>query len=119
MPLFVFGVTAPSRPGHPHSRGFWITHNGAPRSVGLFWTRDQLVAETSIRQHKQHSQHTHVHAPVGFETTISAGERPQTSGLDRAATGTGNGIPLLNNRILQYVRGSNGMPLLNIYYTGT
>ena len=27
--------------------------------------------------------------PVGFETTISAGERPKTYALDRAATGTG------------------------------
>ena len=27
--------------------------------------------------------------PVGFELTISAGERPQTYALDRAATGTG------------------------------
>ena len=27
--------------------------------------------------------------PVGFESTISAGERPQTYALDRAATGTG------------------------------
>ena len=29
---------------------------------------------------------------VGFEPTISAGERPQTYALDRAATGTGNKI---------------------------
>jgi hypothetical protein len=28
--------------------------------------------------------------PVRFKPTISAGERPQTYGLDRAATGTGN-----------------------------
>ena len=28
--------------------------------------------------------------PVGFEPTISAGERPQTYALDCAATGTGN-----------------------------
>ena len=28
--------------------------------------------------------------PVGFETTISAGERPQTYALDRAATRTGD-----------------------------
>ena len=28
-------------------------------------------------------------APVGFESTISAGERPQTYALDRVATGTG------------------------------
>ena len=27
--------------------------------------------------------------PVGFEPTISPGERPQTHALDRAATGTG------------------------------
>jgi hypothetical protein len=27
--------------------------------------------------------------PVGSEPTISAGERPQTHALDRAATGTG------------------------------
>jgi len=27
--------------------------------------------------------------PVGFEPTISVGERPQTHILDRAATGTG------------------------------
>ena len=28
-------------------------------------------------------------SPVGFEPTTSAGERPQTYALDRAATGTG------------------------------
>jgi hypothetical protein len=28
-------------------------------------------------------------SPVGFEPTISSGERPQTYGLDRAATGIG------------------------------
>ena len=28
-------------------------------------------------------------SPVGFEPTISAGERPQTYALDWAATGTG------------------------------
>ena len=27
--------------------------------------------------------------PVGFELTLSGGERPQTYALDRAATGTG------------------------------
>ena len=33
--------------------------------------------------------------PVGFEPTISAGERPQTYALDRAATGTGNAFNTL------------------------
>jgi len=32
--------------------------------------------------------------PVGFEPTISAGERPQTYALERAATGTGFVLPL-------------------------
>jgi len=35
--------------------------------------------------------------PVGFEPTISAGERPQTYTFDRAATGTGNMYNLQNN----------------------
>ena len=34
--------------------------------------------------------------PVGFEPTISAGERPQTYALDRAATGTSAVIQLLS-----------------------
>jgi hypothetical protein len=35
---------------------------------------------------------------VGFEPTISAGERPQTYALDRAATGTSHSktLPTLN-----------------------
>jgi hypothetical protein len=31
----------------PRPRGFLITHNDAPQSVGLLRTSDQLVAETS------------------------------------------------------------------------
>jgi hypothetical protein len=31
----------------PRSRGFLITNNDAPQSVGLLWTSDQLIAETS------------------------------------------------------------------------
>ena len=34
---------------------------------------------------------------VGFEPTISAGERPKTYALDRAATGTGNTKQLVQN----------------------
>ena len=34
--------------------------------------------------------------PVGFEPTISAGERPQTYALDRAATWTGYIILYIN-----------------------
>jgi hypothetical protein len=31
----------------PRFRGFLITHNDTPQSVGLLWMSDQLVAETS------------------------------------------------------------------------
>ena len=159
----------------PHSWGFEVTHNDAPQSAGLRWSRGQLVTETATWQHTtvtthnshntqqsqhttvtthsshntqqsqhttvtthsshntqqsqhtavtthnshntqqsqhttvtthnshntQQSQHTTVTThnnhntqtsmpPVGFEPKISAGERPQTYNLDRAATETGN-----------------------------
>ena len=38
--------------------------------------------------HNTHNRQTSM-PPAGFEPKISAGERPQTYGLDRAATGTG------------------------------
>ena len=37
--------------------------------------------------------------PVGFEPTISEGERPQTYALDRAATGTGKYVIYLDKKI--------------------
>jgi len=42
-----YGVTAPRLTGPPHYRGFMITLNDAPQSVGLLSTSDQLLAETS------------------------------------------------------------------------
>jgi hypothetical protein len=54
--LFVFLALQPivvvfSQPSRglwpPRFRGFLITHNDAPPSVGLLWTSDQSVAETS------------------------------------------------------------------------
>ena len=46
--------------------------------------RRDLYLTTHNTQNRQISM-----TPVGFEPTISAGERPQTYALDRAATGTG------------------------------
>ena len=90
--LFWGGKTAPSPhpsgPWPPHSRSFKITHNDAPQSVGLLWTRDQLVAETSTWQHRTLTRHTSMPS-VGLEPTISVGERSQTYVLDRAVSGTG------------------------------
>jgi hypothetical protein len=45
--IIIFSGSAAERGLWPHSRGFLITHNNAPQSVGFLWTSDQLVAETS------------------------------------------------------------------------
>jgi hypothetical protein len=47
-------------------RDFLITHNAAPQSVGLPWTSDQSVAETSTWQHTTLT--TNTHAPSGILT---------------------------------------------------
>src|SRR5215475_3511025 len=51
-------MSNPSRDAAPqlgprprHSWHYYITHNDAAQSVGLLWTSDQLVAETSTSQH--------------------------------------------------------------------
>ena len=59
-----------------------------PHSVGLLWTSDRPVVETSTWQHTALSTDRHTHTPAGFEPTMPANERPQTHALDCAATGT-------------------------------
>ena len=78
------GAAAQRESWPPHSWGFLTIHNAASQSVGLLWTSDQLVAETSTWQHT--AQQTSM-PPVGFEPTISAGERPQTYALDARPLG--------------------------------
>jgi len=84
-----FSAAAQRGPWPPHSWCFLITRNDASQSVGLLWTSDQLVAETSTRQHTTLTTDKHPCAPVGFEPMTSAGERTQTYALERAATATG------------------------------
>jgi hypothetical protein len=48
---FFFGTRAQLELGNPHSWGFYITHNYTTQPVGLLWTRDRPVAETSTWQH--------------------------------------------------------------------
>jgi hypothetical protein len=46
--LFVcFGATARNGTGPPQSRCFYIILDDAPQLVGLLWTSDQCVTETS------------------------------------------------------------------------
>ena len=60
-------------------------HSDTPRSVGLLWTGDRSVAETSTLQHTTQT----CMPPAGFEHTIPAGELSQTDALDRAVTRIG------------------------------
>ena len=45
--------------------------------------------------------------PVGFEPTISAGERPKTYALDRAVTGTGSNVKYasINKKVISFENG--------------
>jgi hypothetical protein len=72
-----------------------ITLRHTPQSVGLLWTRDRPVAETSAWQHKHCTRLKKSMRSVGFELTIPASVRPQTHALDRAATGIGESRVLL------------------------
>jgi len=54
----------------PRVRGYLIKHSDAPQSVGLLWTNDQTVAETSTWQHTTIA--TDKHPCPG----ITAGKRP-------------------------------------------
>ena len=59
------------------------SHWDTTKSVRLLWTRDRLIAETSIWQHTTFKQ-----ADIrGFKPAVSACEWRQTDALDRDATG--------------------------------
>ena len=73
-----------------HLRGFYITHNDAPQSVGLLWTSDQLVAETSTWQHTTliANKHPCPRCDSNPQSQQASGRRPTP--FDRVATGTGH-----------------------------
>ena len=66
--LLLSGIYNPYKFEPPHSGGSDITHKEAPQSVGLLWTSDQPVAETSTWQHTQHSWRKPIHSPGGIRT---------------------------------------------------
>ena len=49
--FFSCGVATQRQPLPPHSWSFYITHNDASYLVGLLWTSDQLVVETTTLKH--------------------------------------------------------------------
>jgi len=65
-------------------------NNTHTHSVELLWTVDRIgPSQRPLPDNAQHSQETNIHAPAGFEPTISASERQQTCALVRAATEIG------------------------------
>jgi hypothetical protein len=61
------------------------SHSDTPQSVGLLWTSDQPVTETSLPDNTQHSQETDIHAPGVVRTRnpskrVIAHRRPRTRG---------------------------------------
>jgi hypothetical protein len=54
------------------------SHKSRPTMVGLLWTSDQPVAETSTWQVPTLTTHKHPCRPVGFKTAMPVGQRPQT-----------------------------------------
>jgi hypothetical protein len=81
------GATAPCGPRPAHYWGLGISNT--PHSVGLLWTRDWSVAETSTCQHTTLTRNRQPYPMAGFEPAIPGSDRPQTHDLDSAATGTG------------------------------
>ena len=89
--FFVFSCGAATQRGSwpPHSWGF-LDHTQRRTTVGRIpldeWSARRR--DLYLTTHNTHNRQTSM-PPVGLEPTISAGERPQTYSLDRAATGTG------------------------------
>ena len=68
----------------------FLDHTKRRTTVGRTPLDEWSVRRTDhyLTTHNTHNRQTSM-PPVGFEPTISAGERPQTYALDRAVTGTG------------------------------
>jgi hypothetical protein len=67
------GAYSPGRTFGLPFRGFLITHTDR-HTVGLLWTSDQPVAETSTYtgQHNIETQQTNIHTPSGIRTRDSS-----------------------------------------------
>ena len=92
LSLFVFGATAPHWVRVSSFTRF-LDHTRRSTTVGRTpldeWSARRR--DLYLTTHNTHNRQTSM-PPVGFEPTISAGVRPQTYNLDRAATGTGTAV---------------------------
>ena len=65
------------------------SHSDTPQYVGLFWTSDQPIAETTTWQHTTAWRDRHPMNPSGFELAIPESRRRQINASDRVAIGIG------------------------------
>jgi len=65
------------------------SHCNTPHSVGLLWTSDQPVAETSTWQHTALTRKRHVWSRRNSSPQPQQASSRKTYALDRAATGIG------------------------------
>ena len=81
----------------------FLDHTQRPTTVGRTPLDEWSVRRRDLylTTHDTHNRQTSM-PPVGFEPKISAGERPETYALDRAANGTGihNSLCTYNSEIL-------------------
>ena len=82
----------------------FLDHTQRPITVGRTSLDESPVRcrDLYLTTHNIHYRQTSM-SPVGFEPTISAGERPQTYALDRAATGILSVISEYNLPISEFV----------------
>ena len=88
--IFFFWGAATQRGSWPPHSWCFLDHTQRRTTVGRT-PLDEWSArprDLYLTTHNNHNRQTPMPL-VGFEPTISAGERPQTYALDRAATGTG------------------------------
>ena len=87
--LFVFDTTAPPPPSRTRAFSFtrFLDHKQRRTTVDRTpldeWSASRR--DLYLTTHNTHDRKTFI-SPVGFEFTISAGQRPQPYALDRAAT---------------------------------
>ena len=56
---FFLWCCSPTRAMYSLFMRFYVAHNDAPQSVGILWTSDQLVAQTSTWQHTRLTRDKH------------------------------------------------------------
>jgi hypothetical protein len=85
---FSFGPTAPSGPGPTPPFTKFLDHTQRRTTISMTPLDEWSARLRDVYLTAHNIPNRHLCSPVGFELAISAGKRPQTHALDRAATGT-------------------------------